>query len=274
MRVTVPTQRASRLRLPEQRRRRRLPRQGLGGWESSFFAPLCWGDALIDQQTVKNLLLGAMCSDDFAMLRPNLTKVHLARAQELVRPGEVIEHCWFLEDSIVSIVAISHDGKDTEAGIVGRDGMVDVATILGVDRSPNLSFVQIPGGGYRMRADCLLELLNTRASLRSLLNRHVHNLIAQISSTAHVNASFTVERRLARWLLMCSDRLNSQDIGLTHDLMSTMLNVRRAGVTQAISNLANAGFVASTRGLISIVNRPALIGLVQDCYTPVPDFDQ
>lgn len=210
-----------------------------------------------------------MGSDDFARLDPDLVRVDLARAQELVGADEPIEHCWFLEDGVASMVATSHDGQETEAAIVGRDGMIDVATILGVDRSPNRCFMQIPGAAYRLPASRLAECLGASLSLRLLLNRYAHRLLNQIVSTAHANASFTVEKRLARWLLMCSDRLGGDDISLTHDLISTMLNVRRAGVTEAISILEANGCVEKKRGIVSIIDRPALIRLVEDCYQPV-----
>ena len=214
----------------------------------------------------------AMSANDFANLRTDLVKVHLIRSQELIHPDEVIEHCWFLEDGIASIVAMSRDGNETESGIVGRDGMVDVATILGVETSPTRCFIQIPGDGYRIRADRLKDCMEASPSMRSLLNRYTHNLLTQIASTAHANASFTVERRLARWLMMCSDRLGGNDISLTHDLMSTMLSVRRAGVTEAVNTLQRSGLVETKRGVITIVDRPALTRLVDDCYTPVVPY--
>ncbi len=202
------------------------------------------------------------------MVEPDLVEVDLVRGQDLVRPGETIEYCWFMESGIASIVAMTSAGFEAEAGIVGKDGMVDAATILGVDASPNRCFVQIPGTGYRLPAPRLGRCLAASTGARALFNGFAHSLLAQIAGTALANAAFTVEQRLARWLLMCSDRIEGDTIALTHDLLSIMLNVRRASVSDAIGSLQDAGLVMTGRGVISITDRPGLVRLVGDGYTP------
>lgn len=235
-----------------------------------FSRPVVMGRAdLPDQNSLKNHLLRAMSHADFAMLEPGLVEVDLVRAQELVHPGETIAYCWFLDDGIASIVAMSSAGHETEAGIVGREGMVDPATILGVATSPNRCFIQIPGCGYRLPAPLLGQCLTASVDARALFNGFAHSLFAQVASTALANAAFTVEQRLARWLLMCSDRLDEETIALTHDFLSVMLNVRRAGVTNAIRSLQDAGLLKAGRGAITIADRPALLRLVGDGYSPI-----
>ena len=210
-----------------------------------------------------------MSCADYSMISSRMVLVDLVRAQELVYPDWPIEYCWFLEGGIASVVTMSSEGHETETGIVGSEGMVNVATILGADTSPNRCFVQIPGKAYRLSAALLAKCLGDSAELRTLLHRYVHSFLTQISSTALANASFTVEQRLARWLLMCGDRLGRDEIHLTHEFLSVTLNVRRAGVTNALIALEAADMLTARRGIIKITNRPNLTGMVSHCYTPL-----
>jgi CRP-like cAMP-binding protein len=222
------------------------------------------------QHTIKNKLLAAMSASDFALLAPHLTLVDLARGEMLVFPGEAIKYSWFVEDGIASLVTASHGGHEAEAGIIGHEGMVDVATVLGALESPLRCNMQIPGSAYRLPAHALAAAFQASPTLRSGLNRFAFTMVTQIAQTALANASFSIEQRLARWLLMCSDRLAGADIAITHEFLSLMLNVRRAGVTLAIQSLKSAGFVASQRGLITIVDRPGLEEFANDSYTRLP----
>lgn len=185
----------------------------------------------------------------------------------LVFPGHPIEYSWFLEDGIASMVTTSRDGHETEAGIIGCEGMVDVATVLGALESPLRCNVQIPGYGWRMPAHALAAAYQGSDSLRIALNRFAFSLVTQIAQTALANASFSIEERLARWLLMCSDRLAGDEIAMTHEFLSLMLNVRRAGVTLAIQSLQSSGFVESRRGRIRIADRSGLEEFANDSYT-------
>ncbi|MGE4303116.1 MAG: Crp/Fnr family transcriptional regulator [Novosphingobium sp.] len=219
------------------------------------------------QQSLSNQLLSAMSASDFALLGPHLSPVDLARGDVLDFPGQTIEYAWFLEDGIASMVIASRDGHEVEAGIVGREGLIDVATILGVKESPLGSFIQIPGHGYRMPAQMLAAACQASETLRTLLNRFAFSMLIQIAETALSNASFSIEERLARWLLMCADRLVGEEIAMTHEFLSLMLNVRRAGVTMAIQSLQSAGYLESRRGRIRITDRPGLEEFASDAYT-------
>lgn len=220
----------------------------------------------IDQSRCKNVLLSAMAEADFAQLAPSLTPVDLPRSQELVFPGQEIEYCWFLEDGVASIVAASSNGHEAEAALVGREGFVDLAIILGMKKSPLRCFMQIPGRGYRLPARRLLALCETSPDARTLLNQFAFSLVIQIAQTALINASFSIEERLARWLLLCADRLGGEDIAMTHEFLALMLNVRRAGVTIAMQSLHGAGLVKSVRGLVRITDRRGLEEFANDAY--------
>ncbi|WP_404712628.1 Crp/Fnr family transcriptional regulator [Sphingomonas sp. MMS24-J13] len=224
---------------------------------------------MIIQSSLSNLLLRALSASDFATLAVSLTRVELPRRCELVLPNQVIEHCWFPEEGIASIVATSSDDHEAEAGVVGRDGVVDVATVLGIGASTNYCVIQVSGYAHRVPADALKGLLNASADARRVFNGYAYSLLTQVSNTALANATYTVEQRLARWLLICSDRVGRDEIALTHDLLSIMLNVRRAGVTTTIQSLVRLGALTVRRGVIVITDREALTRLVPGGYTPI-----
>lgn len=220
----------------------------------------------LSQSSIKNQLLSGMSPTDFALLVADLVRMDLPRGKELTAPGQEITYCWFIEDGIASMVAASGDGHETEAGIVGCEGMTDVAAILGAASSPLRCFIQIPGSGLRIPTNTLVAALGASATMRSAFDLFAYGLMCQIAQTALANAAFSVEERLARWLLMCADRIDGDEIPLTHEFLSVMLNVRRAGVTLALQSLQGAGFLDTRRGVIRIVNRPGLQEFAHDAY--------
>lgn len=220
----------------------------------------------IDQFGLKNALLLALSEADFAQLARSLTPVDLPRSQELMFPGQEIEYCWFLEDGVASVVAATPNGQEAEAALVGREGFVDLAVILGMKKSPLRCFMQIPGNGYRLPSRVLAALYQTSPDARTLLNRFAFSMVIQIAQTALANASFSIEERLARWLLLCADRVADEDIAMTHEYLALMLNVRRAGVTIAMQSLHGAGLVKSGRGSIRITDRRGLEEFANDAY--------
>jgi len=207
-----------------------------------------------------------MAPADFVSLWPHLTYVALARGEVLVEPDQTIQHAWFVDQGIASVVATSAQGHQAEVGIVGWDGLVDMATIHGLDRASHRCFIQLPGFGYRLPSAILQAALDGSTTLRTLLMGYAHSFMAQIAGTALANASYTVEQQLARWLLMCHDRIDGDQITMTHEFLSLMLNVRRAGVTVAIQALENTGFVIGRRGVITIIDRSALAKFATDSY--------
>ena len=171
-----------------------------------------------------------------------------------------------MERGIASVVARSPAGLPAEVGVVGREGMVSSSLVLGVDQIPHLTEVQIAGSALRMERAALANLLDDCASLRAVLLRFAHVAALQNAHTALANAVHPVDERLARWLLMCHDRSDSDDLALTHDYMAVMLSVRRPSVTGALHVLEGDGFVTAERGHITMRNRGALEAFAADAY--------
>jgi CRP-like cAMP-binding protein len=209
-------------------------------------------------RSTHNRLLAALSDDDYALLQPHLVQVDLVREQVLIEPGEEIQHCWFIEAGIASVIAGSVRGDQVEIGIIGWEGMVDVAVIHDLNRSMLRCMVQAAGSAYRIGTLAMQEALQRSPSLRVVLLHYAHTFLLQVSSTTLANASFSVEERIARWLLMYHDRTTGDALALTHELLALMLNVRRAGVTLALQAMNTANIITARRGLIVISNRQAL----------------
>ena len=213
-----------------------------------------------------NQLLAGLSADDLALLKPQLALVDLMQNQVLVEPDEEILHCWFIEAGIASIVAGTVRGDQTEVGLVGRDGMVDVAVLHTLNHSLLRVFVQAPGQAYRISASALQDALLRSDTLRGTLLHYAHALLIQVASTTLANASCTLEERLARWLLMYHDRSEGDELYMTHEILSLMLNVRRAGVSLSLKGLQTRSILTSRRGVITITDRFALEKVAGDAY--------
>lgn len=173
---------------------------------------------------------------------------------------------WFIESGLVSMVAESAEGREIEVGVIGREGVVDPSAILGADRAMFNCFAQVPGSALRMPAAELRRALEASTTLRALLTRYMLTLMVQIAHTALANATHTIEKRLARWLLMSDDRVDGHEVQMTHDFLAVMLGVRRAGVTEAVQSLVAMGLIEAGRGKIVIRDRVALAAYVRDLY--------
>jgi CRP-like cAMP-binding protein len=217
------------------------------------------------QSFIRNQLLAAMPREDFAALQPRLEPVQLELRQVLIEPDQPIEHVCFPESGYSSIVT-NGGGSRIELGLIGREGMVGVPVALGVRRTPFEFFMQHAGHGLRMATPHLEEAIDERPSLHRFLLRYAQALNVQTSGTAFANANHTLEMRLARWLLMCHDRVDGDDIAITHEFMSMMLGVRRAGVTTALHILEGNQLIRSTRGVVTIRDRAKLEELADDAY--------
>ncbi|MGA9668776.1 MAG: Crp/Fnr family transcriptional regulator [Terracidiphilus sp.] len=158
-----------------------------------------------------------------------------------------------------------------EVGIIGRDGFVGVSAVLGAGHSPNRCFMQIPGNGFRMKAKTLIELSDGSAALRMCLLRSVQGLLVQTAQTAACNRVHELHERLARWLLMCRDRVQTDQILITQEFLATMLGTRRSTVTVAAGMLQKAGLITYTRGHVTIQNHRGLIEAACECYKVVHD---
>jgi CRP-like cAMP-binding protein len=220
----------------------------------------------LTQSSVHNRLLAKLCPEAFALLQPYLEPVTLNRGDVLITPHQPIEHVYFLEAGITSIIANTAGGRRIEIGLTGRDGLAGTPVLLGVDSTPHETFMQIAGSGLRIETQKLREAIQQSSSLHALLLRYVQAFTIQTSHTALSNGSHKIEERLARWLLMCHDRLDGDDLPLKHEFIALMLGVRRAGVTEALNILEKRGIIQASRGNIVIVDRARLEETAGDSY--------
>ena len=221
--------------------------------------------AQLQQSFVRNRLLASLLPDDFALLRPYLDPVTFEKGEYLFRAEQTITHATFPEQGIASIVADTAEGR-FEVGMVGSEGLVGVPIVLGVDRTPHTCLVQASGKAFRIEAGELQTAMDSSGTLRTLLLRFVHTFTVQVSQTAYANAGYSIEERLARWLLMTHDRLEHDDMPVTHEFMSIMLGSRRPGVTLAVQMLEGAGVIRATRGRISVRDRKKLEQIAGQSY--------
>jgi CRP-like cAMP-binding protein len=217
------------------------------------------------QLSIGNRLLASLSAGDFASLQPHLEPVSLDTRQVLIEPNTAIAHVYFPEAGMSSVTNNSSGGK-IEVGVVGREGMVGLPIVLGIDRTPYEHFMQIAGHGWRIAAQDLEQAMARSNSLHRHLLRYAQASHVQVSETAFANANSDVEARLARWLLMCHDRVEDDDIPLTHEFIAMMLGVRRPGVTVALHVLEGMQVIRAGRGLITVLDREKLEELADEAY--------
>ena len=218
------------------------------------------------QSAVRNRLLSLMCAEDFDRLAPDLEAVSLSKGMPIAEFGAPIGHVYFPESGVASMVAVSPDGLEVEAGLSGRDGFTPTALLLGSDKAELRVHMQVEGEGWRIGKAPLLAAVEASSPLRNLLLRFVQCLTIQTGYTALSNAVHSVDRRLARWLLMCDDRTDGRDLPLTHEFLSIMLAVRRPSVTTAMHVLEGEGLIRSDRGCVIVRDRPGLERYAGDAY--------
>lgn len=219
-----------------------------------------------DQSIVRNHLLRTMAADDFAGLAPLLEACDLPLGVALYRAGEAPAHAWFPDAGVGSLVATSPEGHRVESGLFGRDGFSPVGLVMGARVSPYDCLFQLPGQGWRIAADTLREAASESASLREVLLRYAHSLAIQTTYTALSNSVHPIDERLARWLLMCHDRVLGDGLEITHEFLSLMLAVRRPSVTTALPTLEGNRFIRSERRCITIRDRKGLEEFAGDAY--------
>ena len=207
----------------------------------------------------------------FARLAPNLEPITLKVGHSLHDAGETIHTVYFLEDGICSFVAEMQSGNTVEVGITGRDGLVGVPAILGTNQSTYRAYMQMPGHGFAVKATILRELAEESVELRQALLRGVQALLAQTAQTAACNRVHELEERLARWLLMCYDRVQNDHLNITHEFLGMMLGTRRTSVTVAAGTLSKAGLIAYSRGNVTIRDQRGLKKAACECYQTVHD---
>lgn len=211
-------------------------------------------------------MLSAMMPADFALLQSGLEAVPLDRDMVLEVRDAPIEHVYFPNRGVGSIMAYTSHGERVEAGIFGREGMSGTAIAMGTDRSPLQTIIQVPGDAYRIGTGKLIEAIERSRSLHTHLLRYGQSLTIQTAFTALANVTYPVEVRLARWLLMAHDRADGEEVTLTHDYLSVMLAVRRPSVTTALHILEGNMLIKGTRGIVRIRDRAALEEFADGSY--------
>ena len=210
------------------------------------------------QSFVRNCLLSAMAPADYELLRPHLEPVPFTKDMVLEEDDEPFTHAFFPNTGVTSIMAITQTGDRVEAGLFGREGMSGMPILLGADRSPLKTIIQIPGEGYRIEVGVLREAIEQSRALHAYLLRFCQAMVAQTAFTTLANVTHPVEVRLARWLLMAHDRTDGDDVPLTHEYMGVMLAARRPTVTTALHVLEGNLFIKAARGMITIRDRAGL----------------
>jgi CRP-like cAMP-binding protein len=219
-----------------------------------------------DMDPLENHLLAALSPHEFARLLPRMQTVSLSLGQIIYESGEQMEYVYFPTTAIISLLCIMENGATAEIGVVGNDGLVGIALFMGTDTTPNRAVVQSAGGAFKMKAVVLKEEFILAGGFHNLLLRYTQALITQISQTAVCNRLHSVDQQLCRWLLLSHDRLPSDRLIMTHDLIANMLGVRREGVTHAAKRLQEAGYISYVRGDMTILDRKGLEGKACECY--------
>ena len=214
----------------------------------------------------RNIILSLLAKPDFSKVAKQLEPVDLPKNFSVVEADQTISHVYFPTSGLASILAVSPEGQKAEAGLFGRCGFGPVAPVLGSDQTSNPCVMQIAGAGYRIAREAFVQILDECPAVRLLAGRFALSLGEQTGYTALSNAVHQVDERLARWLLMCHDRSESDDLALTHEYMSIMLTVRRPSVTSSLHVLEGNGFIRSARGYVTIRNRIALEEFAGDAY--------
>lgn len=222
-----------------------------------------------------NRILSRLSAEDFALLEPHLTAVDLPLRRQLEVSRRPIEHVYFPDSGIVSVVANGDKKRNIEVGLIGREGMTGLAVVMGTDRSPHQTFVQSAGQGRRIPSDDLREAIHQSRPMHQKFLLYAHAFLLQTGYTAMANGRSKIEERLARWILMAHDRTDGDTLALTHEFLSIMLGVRRPGVTHAVNLLERIGLIHASRGTITVVDREGLEESSNGAYgTPESEFNR
>lgn len=224
---------------------------------------------------VKNQLLASLPAEEYQRLRPHLQLIPLMIGQTLQRANQPIEWVYFPYHTLISLLTTMEDGATIEVGMISREGFVGMNLVLGSDTAQNDAIVQVPSHAIRVPAHVLKAELERSEQLRTLLLRYVQVLYNQVSRSAACNSLHPIRVRMARWLLIVQDRLESDELSLTQEFLSHMLGVRRSGVTEVARMLQQAGMIRYNRGKITILDKAALEATACECYRIIQaGFDQ
>jgi CRP-like cAMP-binding protein len=221
---------------------------------------------------VGNDILSSLPADETELIKPHLEEIELSYHSILHEAGEALPFTYFLSEGLASLVVVTSDGKSVEVAIAGREGMVGTPVIVGIGYGPYRVVMQIAGRALRIKAETLVEILENSPVLASRLHRYVLIQGLQIAQIAACNRLHEVEQRLARWLLMCHDRVDSELLPVTHEFLAQMLGTGRPSISLAAGLLQRAGVIANFRGRVKIVNRKSLERTACECYRAMRAF--
>jgi CRP-like cAMP-binding protein len=217
----------------------------------------------------ENRLLGALSAAEFKRLSPHLEPVPMELGQVVYESGRLLDHVYFPTTAIISLLYVMEDGSSAEIAIVGNEGLVGISLFMGGESTPSRAVVQSAGRALRLGAQHLRAEFARAGSMQHLLLRYTQALITQMAQTAVCNRHHSVDQQLCRWLLLSLDRLPSNELVMTQELIANMLGVRREGVTAAAGKLQKAGVINYARGHITVLNRPKLEAMSCECYQVV-----
>jgi CRP-like cAMP-binding protein len=221
--------------------------------------------AVVRQEEVNNKILASLPAEEFAEFAPLLQPVGLETGDRIYDLEETLTHVHFIDGGLLSLLSTLEDGTSIEVGSLGREGLGGLTVLLGAERATHTGLVQVGGLAYRMKAAYAREAFRRLPAFQEKVLRYTRMLVAQISLTAACNTLHTVEERLARWLLMCRRRLESDSLPLTQEFLSHMLGVRRSGVTVAVGILEQAGLIGHRRGTVVVTNPEGLREVSCEC---------
>jgi CRP-like cAMP-binding protein len=222
---------------------------------------------------VSNKILLSLSDSEYDLLRPHLEYVNLPNHLVLHEAGGRLEFAYFLNRGLISLVVVMEDGKTAEAGIVGNEGFTGSLAAVGLSRGPLRAVMQISGDGFRVKVGALQNTLESAPHLQSMVSRYSAIRGMQVAQTAACNRLHDIKQRLARWLLMTQDRVDSGSLPITHDFLATMLGTDRPSVSVAAGILQKKKVIEYTRGAVKIVNRRKLEDSACECYAVIRQYD-
>jgi CRP-like cAMP-binding protein len=231
--------------------------------------------AIESPRSYKNKILASLSRAEISRLAPHLSPLPLPVGKTLQAPDEEITHAYFVESGLASVVIEMASGNTVETGITGKDGIVGIPVLLGTKSMPSRTFMQIAGAGFRIKAERLREEFERSGTLHKKINSYVQANLVQTAQTAACNRLHEIAERLARWLLMCHDRMESDTFSITHEFLGHMLGTPRSTVTLAAGILHKDGLLDYSRGRVVIRDRKGLEKAACECYRTIrKEFDR
>jgi CRP-like cAMP-binding protein len=222
-----------------------------------------------DHDSKRNYLLAALQPAERERLVPHLERVQLSLGAVLYEPGVMLRHVYFPADSIVSLLYVMADGASAEIAVVGNDGVIGISLFLGGETTPSRAVVQSAGVAYRLPGELLKQEFTRGGAMQHLLLRYTQALLTQMAQTAVCNRHHSLDQQLCRWLLLSLDRLPSNELIMTQELIANMLGVRREGVTEAAKKMQAAHLISYSRGRIVVLDRSGIEARTCECYSVV-----